>query len=71
MADHDGFFRTAERILDDLEAAYAREASQDEIDALWARWHEKERAMHWLLDGYERVERTVDRLAAKKGADRG
>lgn len=62
---------SALRILDEIEAAYARSAPKDEIDALWARYHEKERAVLWLLDGLARTERTIARLAARREAQRG
>jgi hypothetical protein len=53
----------AQRILDQIEAAYNRQAPQAEIDALWDRYHAKERAVLWLLGGLQPMYRTLDRLA--------
>lgn len=48
---------TALRILDKLEAAYARGAEQGEIHELWARYHEHERGVLAVLGAMERMYR--------------
>jgi hypothetical protein len=55
-----------QRILDQIEAAYSRQAPPAEIDALWDRYHVKERAVLWLLGGLQPMYRTLDRLAGRK-----
>ena len=50
------------RTLGQIEAAYQRGASQSEIDALWARYHEHERGVLAVLGATERMYRHLARM---------